>query len=74
MKISGEIEKVAKMNNISLEKLGKNSSESIKNQIYQKYVKKRKKVFLWDSFDNSAILKDSKGWELLSDFVNEKNV
>lgn len=72
MRISSAIEKAAKVNSITIEKLERSSSEKIKSQIYQKYIKTKKGIFLWEKFEKFSTLQDSAGWKLLSDFVGEK--
>lgn len=72
MRISSAIEKAAKVNSITIEKLERSSSEKIKSQIYQKYIKTKKGIFLWENFERFSTLQYSAGWELLSDFVGEK--
>lgn len=74
MKISTEIEKVAKDNKIIIAMLTLEQIERIKDSIYQKYSNKNRSVFLWESLADFSIINDKDGWALSADFVQEKNV
>lgn len=72
MKISTEIEKVAKANKITIAMLTLEQIERIKDSIYQKYSNKNRSVFLWESLADFSIINDKDGWALSADFVQEK--
>ena len=72
MKISTEIEKVAKTNKISIEVLTLEQAQKVKNSIFQKYSNKKKCAFLWESFVDFSIVNDKDGWALIADFVEAK--
>ena len=72
MKISSEIEKIAKANKIFIEILSFEQAQMIKNRILQKYSNKNKSTFLWESFLDFSIVNNKDGWTLIADYVNAK--
>ena len=72
MKISMEIEKIAKNNAVHIERLTKEKAVIVKNSIIEKYTCSCKRIFLWDSFKEAAVLQDSNGWQKLCSFIGNK--
>lgn len=72
MKISMEIERVAKSNAIHLERLSEEKSITVKKNIMEKYICPSKRNFLWDKFKEAVVLQDSNGWQKLCSFVGNK--
>lgn len=71
MKISEEIVKVALNNNICINTLHNRESEEIKKNIYKKYIKSKSDIFLWEQFNNPAIITDSDGWKIVCNFISD---
>lgn len=69
IKISEEIEKVAKENGISLIAIKKEEAEDILNCIQQKYIKNQKTPFLWDGLKDFSAINNKEGWSYIKDFI-----
>lgn len=72
MKISSEIEKVAKSNAIYINKLSEKDAWKVKQSITEKYIDSQGGVFLWENLKSAAIIQDNNGWQNICDFVGSK--
>lgn len=71
-KISKEIKKVAKDNNIFIDELSVEQIIELKNNIMKKYICNYKCGFLWEHLKTPSIISDNEGWKKICDFIGNK--
>lgn len=72
MKISENIKKVAEINDIFVEILPAEQVQIIKSSVFEKYIGRKKGIFLWENFINATVVNNKEGWKLIADFVGRK--
>lgn len=69
IKISNEIKKFAKDNNIFIEELSIEQVCKLRSNIMKNYIRNYKCRFLWEYLKGASIKTDEKGWEKICNFV-----